>query len=294
MPGPGGGGHGGGFGGGSRGGGFGGSFNGSGGFGYRPFPFYRPMFWGFRPYGYGGGCLGGFLGIFIMPIIILATSSILLMNVLGSFSRVIQGGEIGYNEADMQRYASAQYANEFGDSSAYEDNILIVFLVNDEYDGYNTIAWIGDNITSEINMMFGNEYTAFGIEMMQNIPDYYEYSISKNLSTVVDSMAKRIDTLGINSFENASNKSNIIKSHLTNLSDIEINEETVNDALIDFTEKTDIPIVLLVEDIDEVFERRISAIDITTVVIAIGLGGLGIYMLMRGIKSYKKNKEEKT
>ncbi|MBQ8416791.1 MAG: hypothetical protein IJX13_07870, partial [Clostridia bacterium] len=70
MPGPGGGGSGGGFGGGSRGGGFGGGGFG-GGFGgprrpMRPhYGFGMPFFFG--PRFYSGGCLGGLMGIFLMP-----------------------------------------------------------------------------------------------------------------------------------------------------------------------------------------------------------------------------------
>lgn len=298
MPGPGGGSRGGGFGGGSRGGGFGGGgyrpggFG--GGFGHGPHHYYRPrpMFWGFhRPYGYGygGGCLGGLLGILMMPIIILIVAASLIMSVFGSFFRVAKGGEIKYNEPNMQEFANVQYAKEFSDSSAYEDNILIVFLANDERDGYYTIAWVGDNIANDINYMFGNEYTEFGVEMLANIPDYYEYSLSKNLAAAVDGMADRIESLGINSFIGKSDQSNMTSSHLTNLSSLSLNNETINSALLDFTERTDIPIVIVVEDMDSVFDKTISGGDIVVLIIAVGIGAFAVYMIVKAVKNRKKD-----
>jgi len=296
MPGPGGGSRGGGFGGGSRGGGFGGGHRpggfGPGGFGprpYRPYHFYRPMFWGFRPYGYGygSGCLGGMLGILMLPIIILVIAASLLTSVFGSFVRVTQGGQFGYDERKLQEFANVQYAREFGDSTAYEDNILLVFLVNEERDGYNTIAWVGDNISTNINHMFGDEYTAYGVETLSNIPDYYEYSLSGNLAGIVDGMAERINRLGTNSFKSSSDQSKMVDSHVTNLSDLALNENTINTALIDFTERTDIPIVIVVDDLDAVFDKTISATDIIIVIIAIGIGAFAIYMIVKAVKNRK-------
>ncbi len=298
MPGPGGGSRGGGFGGGSHGGGFGGGRPGGfgGGFGHGPhhrphYHFHRPMFWGFRPYGYGygGGCLGGLFGILLMPIIILIVAASLIMSVFGSFFRVAKGGEIRYDEPELQEFANVQYAKEFGDSSAYEDNILIVFLTNEERDGYYTIAWVGDNITNSINYMFGDEYTEFGVEMLSNVPDYYEYSLSKNLAATVQGMAERIERLGTSSFIGKSDQTNMTESHLTNLSSLSLNDETVNSALLDFTERTDIPIVIVVEDMDSVFDKTISGSDIVVLVIGLGIGAFAIYMIVKAVKNRKKD-----
>ena len=285
MPGPGGGARGGGFGGGSRGGM--GGFGRPGGFGYTPHHFYRPMFWGYRPYGYGSSCLGGIVGIFMLPIIILIIAASLIGSVFGSFVRVSQGGHIGYNEREMQEFANLQYAKEFGDSTAYEDNILLVFLVNEKRDGYNTIAWVGDNITGEINHMFGNEYSEYGIEVLSNVPDYYEYSLSGNLAATVEGMAKRIALLETSVFKNESDRSERTESHLTNLSSLSLNDNTVNVALLEFTENTDIPIVIVVEDLKDVFDRSISTMDIVTVIIGVAIGGVAVYMIIKAIKNRK-------
>ena len=300
MPGPGGGGRSGGFGGGSRGGGFGGGHR-PGGFGGGPRPggfyrphYHRPFFFGFhRPffgYGYGGGCLGGFLGMMFAPLLVLLIAFSLIVNVLGSvgssISNVASGGQILYNEPIMQDYADRQYAAQFGKAIEYEDNILIVFLVDEKYDGYYTIAWVGDNINSEINNMFGNEYTEFGREMKENIPSYFENSLSRNLASVVDGMTDNIVNLGLDSsFERDKGSPGNYKSHVSNQSSLQVNEETINYALTEFTSETDIPIVIVIDDIDNVFDKTINRGDIFTVIIAVLISGFAIYLLVKAFRS---------
>ena len=316
MPGPGGGARSGGFGGGSHGGGFSGGsrpggFGGGprpGGFGghhhhhhhhHRPYHFGFFPFFGFRRpyygYGYGGGCLGGAMGLMLMPIIIIFIVITLLSNIFGavgsSISNVSKGGQVRYNESLMQEYADVQYATEFNNAKSYEDNILIVFLVDEEREGYYTIAWVGDNITDEIYSMFGNEYTEFGYEMKGKISSYYENSLSKNLAGVVDGMTDRIANLNLKSSFNRNYGSPAeYRSHLSNHSSLSLNEDTVNRALEEFTNETDIPIVIVVEDMEEVFPKTFSGSDIITIIFAIGLSGVAIYYIYRAFKG--KNAKE--
>ena len=175
MPGPGGGSRGGGFsGGGSRGGGFGGGFSGGGGGfrggGFSPRP-PRPHFYGgwyHRPYRYGyhgGGCLGGLASIILVPILVLCVSMIVIVSMMGSvISTVAKGGVVTYSEAEFQAYAQQQYDTFYGDvpASEYEEKLLLIFLTTEEMEEYYCIAWVGNEIRTEINYLFGNEQTAFG------------------------------------------------------------------------------------------------------------------------------------
>ena len=213
MPGPGGGSRGGGFGGGGSrgGGGFGGGHGGfgggrPGGFGgphhHPPHHHHGPIFYGGwyprRRYYYGGGgCLGGLIGALMAPILMLVFVGIFAMMMFGSVVTDIQrGGNVVYDEAAFQDYADMRYAEEFGDSTAYEDNLMLVFLVNEQSDEYYTIAWCGYNINSRITDLFGNEYTDYGHVVQSAIPAYYEHSLSQNLASIVDNMAARIERLG--------------------------------------------------------------------------------------------------
>ncbi len=311
MPGPGGGSRGGGFGGGggSRGGGFGGGFGGPrpggiGGHHHRPHHhhhFHMP-FWGFRRpffgYGYGGGCLGGMMGMMLMPIIILLIAASLIFNVLGSLgssiSNVAAGGNIVIDNPKMERYADEQYAIEFKNAKDYEDNILIVFLADEKRENYYTIAWVGDNITNDINYMFGNEYTEFGYEMKGNINSYFEHSLSKNLAMVVDGMTDRIDNLKLGSSFIEDNGSPAgYKSHVTNKSTLEINEKTIDDALARFTEATDIPIVIVIDDMENVFDKNVNGSDVLTILLALIIGGIAVYLIVKAFKS-KDNQDGQT
>ena len=229
----------------------------------------------------------------IFPIILIMVAVIGLMSSFGSaFTNVINGGTVKYSEKDLQAYANAQYQAEFGDNIAtYEDNILIVFLTNEERDGYDTIAWVGDNINTKINEQFGNQYTAFGVAMQSSIDaDYYEYSISSNLATMVDKMADNVESLGLQSSYRAESLGVKSDSHITNHSDLTINEATVNAALKEFTEKTDIPMVIVVDSMETVIGKTQSTTDIFTVVIFIGMIVVGVVLIVRAVK--KKQEQD--
>ncbi|MBE6538872.1 MAG: hypothetical protein E7671_05365 [Ruminococcaceae bacterium] len=305
MPGPGGGSRGGGFGGGSR-GGFGGGFGhggfghggfrgpgmgmGPGGFHHRPFHHRRGMYGG-GFYGGGGGCLGGLLGMIMLPVILIL---FVVMGLVSSFSTVANGGAVQYNEKTFQDYANTQYAYEFSGSAAYEDNLLIVFLTNEEADGYYTIAWIGDNVHDTIKNKFGNEYTEFGRMMTSSInSEYYAYSLSSNLATAMNSMTDSVVGEGLeSSFYTEHDSSGDIEPHLTNYSNITINEETVEKALRNFTDATEIPVVIVVDTMENVFGKTIPVVDIIVVVVLIVIAAGAVYAIVRTVRKKKKAKEE--
>lgn len=312
MPGPGGGsrgggggfrgGGGGGFhsggGGGFRGGGGGGGFH--GGFGGGPRPPHRPPrrprgFWGgwfYGPRGYygGGGCLGGLLGILLLPIILVLVAVIMLISSFGSaFSILSRGGVSTYDENVFQDYADAQYAAEFGASTAYEDNLMLVFLVDEEeYYDYAYIALVGDHINVNIGDMFGNEQTEFGRAIAASVnQSSYKYSLDTDLAKMVRTMQEHIVQGGYVSYT-CNEEHTQVDSHLTNKTEMALTEETVNAALAEFTETTGIPVVLVVERIDEVFTKTVPTKTIMTVVIAIALIALAVYLIVRASKNRKQ------
>ena len=307
MPGPGGGSRGGGFGGGSfgggggRGGGFGGGSFG-GGHHHHHYHHRGPMFYGgFGPRRYygGGGCLGGLASIIIVPVILIAFSVIFLFTSLSSaVTSIANGGEVRYNEERMQDYANEQYIAEFGESSAYEDNLLIVFLTNEEYDGYYTIAWIGNNVNLSIQEMFGNEYTEFGRAMQSSVDtDFYKYSLSSNLTMVFDKMENSIASKNLtSSFITDQDHSNMTVSHVTNHSDLSVNEATLNGALTRFTESTDIPVVIVIDTAENVFGKTMPVGDIMIVLVALGIIAVATFAIVKGVKekrSHKAREDEK-
>lgn len=291
MPGPGGGAHGGG---GSRGGGSHGGFGGPGGGPHGGFGgpmgggprggfggpmggphggFRDPMggprgFWGPRwhrgpRYYGGGGCLSGIIGTIFSLVIVIAIVISLFGTMVGSCAARFGGSktqsenysaELLYDEEALQDFADAQYKAEFKKSTAYEDNLLLVVLISDDYYEYSYIAWVGDHIATDINYLFGNEETELGQAMENCInSNSYKYSLDSNLAQVVESMEKEITSQGLSSSFKCEEQHVQVESHLTNKTKLSMTEETVNDALQQFTETTGIPMVIVVEDMDQVF-----------------------------------------
>jgi hypothetical protein len=248
---------GGGFGGGSFGGSHGGSFGGSHGGhfgGHHHHHHHGPFFRGPRRrtvfYG-GGGC---FSIVFIF-IFIIFTALFLLMpnNAVIDFSDGVTIQEDMYDEATMQGYANEKYMKYFGNTSASEDNILLVMLTNEACDGYYTIAWIGDNVADDINMMFG-EYTEYGDALYNNVDEYFGYSLDGDLASVVKDMTQHIEALGLSSsFNWESDRSNLTESEFINMTTMDLTPEIVNSALKEFTDKTGIPMVIVVDSAEKVF-----------------------------------------
>lgn len=308
MPGPGGGSRGGGFGGGgSRGGGFGGGSRGGGfgggmGGGFRPRP-PRPHFyggWHRRRYGYGyyggGGCLGGIAAAIFAPIIILIISIAVLFTMMGSvFSTVAKGGVVTYSEAEFQDYAQQQYDQAFGDvpSSEYEEKLLLIFLTTEEMEEYYCIAWVGNEIRTEINYLFGNEQTAFGRIVQGSINPYYAYSLGSNLTVIMDRMRMEVEALGLeSSFRGDAAPVLPSDSKLINYTSISISDATVNDALADFTEATGIETVIVVESAEAVFGKGIPEGDLVILVIVLIIAVLAIVAIVRMVRDRKKQKEK--
>ena len=311
MPGPGGGarGGGGGRGGGFGGGGFGGGFGGGGGrpgggfggprpggFGgphHRPprgphFGFY-PFFGGYRRryyYGPGGGCLGGVVGsIFAIIIAVL----VLGVFILSSISDLAAGGVSTYDENEFQDYADAQYAEAFGGSTAYEDNLLIVFLTEEECYGYSYIAWVGDHIHPEISEMFGNNQSVLGRKLAASVNQQsYKYSLDTDLSNVIRAMGEEVERQGRDSSYTCSEEHLQVASKLINRTELPVSKEPIEAALADFTEKTGIPTVVVIEDMEEVFPKRIggSAIGLVIVLVIVAVVVVAI------VRSRKKPQEK--
>lgn len=311
-----------GFGGGSFGGNFGGHHNG-GNFGGHHHGHHHhhhgPIFtYGYhRPYrgGYvsgGSGCLG-----IAIILIFIAIAGIGLIANLGFFNSVdvmYEGYEYFdeyeyYDEATFQTYADDNYKKFFGSSSAKEDNILLVFATNDEADGYYTIAWVGDNIRRDINEMFG-EYSEYGAALDRYLNStYYGYSLDTDFVEIIGYMADEIEALGYeSSFVSESDKTELTLSTVVNRSLLGLNEIIVNEALENFTEKTGIPCVLLIESIDVIFDvddepvseenvQVSTAIPKSTAFMDIAVPGLmvviGIAILVVMLKGMKKKPAQK-
>ena len=301
MPGPGGGG-GGGFGGGSRGGGgfrgggFGGGSFGGGHHGHHHgyhhhHHYHRPFFggWFFGPRFYGFG--GFFSGLVFLGIFILVTSLILINSFSMALGNVAAGGQVVYEEEIMQDYADEQYAEIFGGYENYENNLLIVFLTNSEYDGYYAIAWVGYNLASPIYNMFGGADSEFARIMLNTVNGtLYKHSLDKDLERTVTTLQERMEGKNLTSFfeDPTTYDGAMPESRIVNRADISLNESMVNEALAEFTASTGIPAAIVVEEMEEALGKRIFAQDIFLVLVLIVLVVLFIAMIVKAVKEKRR------
>lgn len=291
MAGPGGGGFGGG---GGR--GFGG---GGGGFGGGPRPPHHHHHhyyggWGFfgrpRYYGgyYGGGCLGGIFGLILAPIIaIMMAAFFLIFSITGMVSDISKGGSYRWDERSLQSYAGQQYDAIYTDDATYEDNILIVFVADPEDDyTYAYIGWSGDNISTSVNRLFGNRYTALGEAFESSLPEMFENSLSRDLKNVVGEMQKQVRSAG-DAFTDPVQGEPIAPKFI-NSSSFNITDKTVQGALDDFYDNTGISMSLVVADVSVVFEKGLDPSTIVMLIFGVILLAVAIVLIVRSLKN-KRN-----
>ena len=287
--------------------------------------FHRPYHTGWHPrprhYGGGnGGCLNGLCSLILLPIILIFVAVIMLISLIGSNFTIQRepvdlndydsGLSIQYDEYVFQDYTNGQYEAVFGSSSAYEDNIMLVFLTeDDEYYDYCYIAWVGDHIHPDINYLFGSD-TELGQAIGDSVNETsYKYSLDADLAREVQTMTDHITSLGLSSSFQCNEDHIKTRSYLINDSTLELTEDTVNSALQDFTDATGIPMVIVVEDMTDVFdsdqsfsgfEDEIISIDIPksprvsafSVFICISLIVLAVWLIVRAVRKRRDQDQE--
>ena len=184
----------------------------------------------------------------------------LFSSVIETVKIVSAGGIVVYDEETFQDYAMQEYTQQFTDAATYEDNVLVVFLTHEDYGQYYCIAIVGDNLKTEINESFGNAGTTFGKAIKSSIGENYKYSLGANLASAIDKMTVQIVPMATNSpFKQEHDMTDKAQSVLVNYTDLEINSETVEYSLNEFTGKTKIPAVIVVESAEAVFGKGIPA-----------------------------------
>ena len=186
----------------------------------------------------------------VIIILLIMVPALFITSVGSLFGGCSFQDEIIYDEREFQTYANTRYSEAFADTDDYESNILIVFTTYEGYDGYECIAWVGDNLDVDVRDMFGNKYTEFGRTMLDRVPDsLYEFSLSSNLHDVIDHMANKVSAI-------TGTPSGVVDtsfSKLYNYSELSLNEKTVNTALVEFTEKTGVNISIVVDEGADIF-----------------------------------------
>ena len=162
-----------------------------------------------------------------------------------------------YDEEIFQDYADEQYALHFSDSEAYEDNLLIVVLTKKNRKDFYYIAWVGDQIHPNVNVLLGNNDTALGRAMNNNInPNNYSPSLDSDLAKVVEDMTTFVSSVETDTkslLTCTETKSRLGK--FVNNTKLSMDASLVEPSLQKFADYTGIPVTLIVEDAADVFPQ---------------------------------------
>jgi len=252
------------------------------GFWFWPRPYY---------YGYGGGFFGGgFFGFLLLPIIAIVIAAVfLIVSMLNAFSALASGGIIQYDENKFQSYADSQYTQLYGNTDAYLDNIVLVFLTYEDNYEYNYIAWLGEHIDNNVNYKFGGNGTELGNAMNRSIAQNYGYSLTMNLSAVIEIMEGEVTELGSGDHykNNCNDNREQNVSKFINNTSLNVIESELDYSLESFTDSTGIPISLVIEDAEDVFGKTMPGEYIITIIISLVVIGIAIYFIVKGVKGRK-------
>ena len=248
-----------------------------------------PLFWGWGwGWGWGPGFFGGgLMGILLLPFILILFAAIFLMvTLVSAFSAISAGGQLAYEEEWFQDFANAQYEQIF-DQTGYEDNILLVVLTTEENSEGYFIAWVGDHIVTDVNLMFGNEQTELGRVVNNSISGTnYKYQLDSGIAMVLDQMADKVSAKTDAPFK-CKEEHPAPTEPFRNYTALPMTASTVNDAIAAFTEETGINIAVVVEEAEDIFETDYSAM-ITGIIVAGTLIIVAVVLIVKGVKSRKR------
>lgn len=247
--------------------------------------------WGWHRSTYynSGCCFGGLIRMLVIPFVLIMFVMSILAGVFGGgMETLFNGGRVQYNEETFHDYTNEQYRLEFADSAGFEDNLLIVFLIDEDYYDYHYIAWVGDHIATDINHMLGGNYTELGSAMSSCINDScYKYSLDADLARVMEQLTKQIEALELESSFNCEESRQEAEVRLVNRTELPMTVETVENALREFADTTGIPTVILVENMEAVFGKTMPVEAIVSVLV---LGGIVILVIVLVVKRFRKKR----
>lgn len=170
--------------------------------------------------------------------------------------------EEGIEKDELQQYGTEKYYEIFGSSSAIEDNILLIFLADEELDDYSTMGIVGANVTYYIRVMFedGEDY----YDAVYDNFDYDDFAdyLTMGFGNVIGIMTDAITDHGFySSFNTNSNRSSLVPSGVINQTALTLDESYITDKLEHFTEMTEIPCVLLIEYEQNVYSEFETVFD---------------------------------
>ncbi len=154
---------------------------------------------------------------------------------------------------------------------------------NYDFDWY---CCVGYHITGRVNEMFGGNETEFGFAMINSVDrQSYKNSLTRNLSDVVEKMQDKVTSSVEDPLRCDETPSN--SSHINNKTSLNISNTVVDECLKSFTEETGIPMVIVVDEAEDVFGKYVPFSDIVRIVLSLIILGVAIVFIVRAVKRNK-------
>ena len=218
-------------------------------------------------YHYYGGGIGSVGIIFIALIIFCSILPFLVVNT----------GTNNY-EQTLHEYANQQYQSIFNSSNRYENNILFLYVVDDECETFDAIAWVGDDVPSRTNLKLD------GYTISKHVNEnYYKYQLSSGISMSIEELIPVIDT--------ANYKSTNICTVVNN-SNLSINQAQIETVLQDLSTTRGYGVAVVVADYDDIYVGGGSNGGLGTVftILIVGLiGGAVLFVIIQKKKQRDEN-----
>ena len=211
------------------------------------------------------------VGIVLFPLLLTIFATVIFFVYLSPTVQTIrEGGKTNYSDQVADFYRTEAYDDEFGDTSAKEDNLLIVYLVDADGKQFYCMSKLGSNVSDSVVKLFGNAESEFGKIVTGSMDEVFKNTMASNLTVIIDGMTDKVEALKLSSsFKAESDKSDLAESKLVNKSSLNVSADSVNASLEAFTEETGIPAVIVIDDIEAVFEKRMPVGDIALLVILV-------------------------
>ena len=226
------------------------------------------------------------------PIILLLIVALFIFGtVTTTLSHVASGGVVSYDEEVFQEYVLDQYDAEFGASKQYESNLLVVLLTNENTHGYYYMAAAGYYVQDDVADFFADGSGSLNRVFEQSINDQsYQNTLSGDLVSLVSKLTRTVEGLqdGDTALKPGKTSDTEISSHVTDYSGYVKDRQYVDEVLAEFTATTDVPIVIVVEDMETVFGRYLPFSTIFTLILMIVLAVIAIVWIVKAVKNKNK------
>ena len=226
-------------------------------------------------------------GIILFPALITVFSIFLFILFLVPTIDVCRdGGNIVYNDTYAVSYRDTQYSKYF-DGANEKNGLLIVYLVDDvnsKYDQYLCISKVGENVADKIKNEFGTDGSSFGKTVLKEIDKKYEESFSSDIVAIMNTMSKEVTDHQLeSSFKDGATPADTSVSKVINHTPLAISTDMINESLVAFSNETDLPVIIVIESLDKVFNRQLPFRPFFIMVLLLGVAGFCIYNTTRKV-----------